>query len=75
MYKKAWCTCKVVVMLIKTIVSLRFSLSSASLDLKVPIILIIIVLVVVAVDTCGHMRDRVCNALPGVLDHPPFHHT
>ena len=55
-----------------------FSLLSASLDLKVPIILIIIVVVVVvvvAVDTCGHMRDRVCNALSQDLDHPPFHHT
>ena len=36
MYKKAWCTCKVVVLLIKPIVFLRFSLPSASLDLKVP---------------------------------------
>ena len=78
MYKKARCTCKVVVLLIKPIVFLTFSLPSASWDLKVPIILIIIVVVfvvVVAVDTCGHMRDRVCNALPRVLDHPPFHHT
>ena len=39
MYKKAWCTCKVVVLLIKPIVFLRFSLPSASLDLKVPIII------------------------------------
>ena len=37
MYKKSWCTCKVVVLLIKTIVFLTFSLPSASLDLKVPI--------------------------------------
>ena len=37
MYKKAWCTCKVVVLLIKPIVFLTFSLLSASLDLKVPI--------------------------------------
>ena len=37
MYKKVWCTCKVVVLLIKPIVFLTFSLSSASLDLKVPI--------------------------------------
>ena len=35
MYKKAWCTCKVVVLLIKPIVFLTFSLQSAS-DLKVP---------------------------------------
>ena len=38
MYKKAWCTCKVVVLLIKPIVVLTFSLPSASLDLKVRII-------------------------------------
>ena len=38
MYKKAWCTCKVVVLLIKTIVFLTFSLPSASMDLKVPIL-------------------------------------
>ena len=38
MYKKAWCTCKVVVLLIKPIVFLTFSLLSASLDLKVPIV-------------------------------------
>ena len=40
MYKKAGCTCKVVVLLIKPIVFwffLTFSLPSASLDLKVPI--------------------------------------
>ena len=37
MYKKAWCTCNVVVLLIKPIVFLTFSLLSASLDLKVPI--------------------------------------
>ena len=36
MYKKAWCTCKVVVLLIKPIVFLTFSLPSASLDVKVP---------------------------------------
>ena len=36
MYKKVWCTCKVVVLLIKPIVFLMFSLLSASLDLKVP---------------------------------------
>ena len=30
MYKKAWCTCKVVVLLIEPIVFLRFSLPSAS---------------------------------------------
>ena len=36
MYKKAWYTCKVVVLLIKPIVFLTFSLPSASLDLKVP---------------------------------------
>ena len=40
MYKKAWCTCKVVVLLIKPIAVffLTFSLPSASLDLKVPIL-------------------------------------
>ena len=38
MYKKAWCTCKVVVLLIKPIVFLTFSLPSASWDLKVPIL-------------------------------------
>ena len=39
MYKKVWCTCKVVVLLIKpTVFFLTFSPSSASLDLKVPII-------------------------------------
>ena len=37
MYKKAWCTCKVVVLLIKPMIFFRFSLPSASLDLKVPI--------------------------------------
>ena len=37
MYKKAWCTCKVVALLIKPIVFLAFLLPSASLDLKVPI--------------------------------------
>ena len=36
MYKQVWCTCKVVVLLIKPIVFLTFSLPSASLDLKVP---------------------------------------
>ena len=36
MYKKAWCTCKVVVLLIKPIVFYTFLLLSASLDLKVP---------------------------------------
>ena len=34
--KKASCTCKVVVLLIKPFVFLTFSLPSASLDLKVP---------------------------------------
>ena len=38
MYKKVWCTCKVVVLLIKPIVVLTFSLRSTSLDLKVPIL-------------------------------------
>ena len=38
MYKKAWCTCKVVVLLIKPIVFLTFSLPSASWDLKVRIL-------------------------------------
>ena len=37
MYKKAWCTCKVVVLLIKPIVFLPFSLPSASSLLKLPI--------------------------------------
>ena len=36
MYKKVLCKCEVVVLLIKPIVFLTFSLSSASLDLKVP---------------------------------------
>ena len=36
MYKKAWCTRKVVFLLIKAIDFLTFSLPSASLDLKVP---------------------------------------
>ena len=35
MYKNAWCTSKVVVLLIKPIVFLTLSLPSASLDLKV----------------------------------------
>ena len=34
--KKAWCTCKVVVLLIKPIAFLRFSLPSASSLLKLP---------------------------------------
>ena len=34
--QKVWCTCEVVVLLIKPIVFLTFLLSSASLDLKVP---------------------------------------
>ena len=37
MNKKVCCTCEVVVLLIKPIVFLTFSLSSASLDLKLPI--------------------------------------
>ena len=37
MYKKAWCSCEVVVLLIKLTVFFTFSLPSASLDLKVPI--------------------------------------
>ena len=36
MYKKAWCMCKVIILQIKPIVFLTFSLPSASLDLKVP---------------------------------------
>ena len=36
MYKKAWCTYKVVVLLIKPIVFFTYSLPSASLDLKLP---------------------------------------
>ena len=35
--QKVWCTCEVVVLLIKPIFSLTFSFLSASLDLKVPI--------------------------------------
>ena len=35
MYKKSWYTCKVVVLLIKPIIFLTYSLPSASLDLKV----------------------------------------
>ena len=39
MYKKVWCTCKVVVLLIKPIVFFfTFSSPSVSLDLKVPIL-------------------------------------
>ena len=34
--KKSWYTCKVVVLLIKPVIFLPFSLTSASLDLKVP---------------------------------------
>ena len=34
--QKAWCTCKGVVLLIRPIIFLTFSLPSASLDLKVP---------------------------------------
>ena len=41
MYKKAWCTCKVIVLQIKLIVFLTFSLPSASLDLKVAISLVV----------------------------------
>ena len=37
MYKRAWCTCKMVVLLIKPIAFLKFSLPSPSWDLKVPI--------------------------------------
>ena len=36
MCKIMWCTCKVVVLLIKSIAFMTFSLPSASLDLKVP---------------------------------------
>ena len=38
MYKKAWCTGKVVDLLMKPIVYLALSLPSASLDLKVPLL-------------------------------------
>ena len=38
MYKKARCTCKVVVLVIKPIAFLTFSLPSSSSDLKAPII-------------------------------------
>ena len=38
MYKKAWCTFKIVVLVIKPIAFLTFSLPSLSSDLKVPII-------------------------------------
>ena len=40
MYKKVRCTCEIAVLLIKPIIFLTFSLSSASLDLKVPIVLV-----------------------------------
>ena len=40
MYKKVRCTCEIPFLLIKPIVFLLFSLSSASLDLKVPIVLV-----------------------------------
>ena len=36
MYKKAWCTCKVIVLLIKPIAFVAFPLPSPSSDLKVP---------------------------------------
>ena len=36
MYKKAWCTCKIVVLLIKPIAFVAFPLPSPSSDLKVP---------------------------------------
>ena len=36
MYKKARCMCKIVVLVIKPIAFLKFSLLSLSLDLKVP---------------------------------------
>ena len=39
MYKKAWCTCKIVVLVIKPIAFLTFLLLSPSLDLKVSYIL------------------------------------
>ena len=39
MYKKVWCTCEVVVLLIKPFVFFTFSLTSVSLDLKVPNVL------------------------------------
>ena len=38
MYKKAWCTCKIVVLLIKPIAFVTFPLPSPSSDLKVPTI-------------------------------------
>ena len=38
MYKKAWCTCKIVVLLIKPIAFVAFPLPSPSSDLKVPYI-------------------------------------
>ena len=37
MYNKAWCTCKIVVLVIKPIAFLTFSLPKPSSDLKVPI--------------------------------------
>ena len=36
MYRKAWCTCKIVVLLIKPIAFVAFPLPSPSSDLKVP---------------------------------------
>ena len=38
MYKKAWCTCRVVVLLFKSTAFLTFSFLSLSMDLKLPII-------------------------------------
>ena len=51
MYKKVWCTCEVVVLIIKPIVFLTFSLSSASLDLKVPN-------KDIKIRRCGRQRER-----------------
>ena len=38
MYKKAWCACRVAVLLFKSTAFLMFSFPSLSMDLKVPII-------------------------------------
>ena len=51
MNKKVCCTCEVVVLLIKPIVFLTFSLSSASLDLKLPIVIIVDIIIIVILIT------------------------
>ena len=63
MYKKAWCTCEVVVLLIKPIVFLTFSLSSALLDLKVPIIISTVVVVVIFITDDDDNNNNVIKQL------------